>query len=381
MGRSRSLHVGGCAFGFHRGFIVWVQNATTVKRRARVTVVGRRLLVAAMACVGVGVPIAGEMGASPPASAVPSAIAFWDSRQGLIGTGRCAGAGYRGCTGTIQLTGNGGRSFRVVFRTRRPIVGLRTAGPGGAIAVTDAGGSFRTLDRGLSWTPFRLRYAASFATPRIALGFHSYLTHDHLALALLATSDGGLRGGGEGAHAGRRSHLVRSSILSRRAWAGSSVSVNPARETRRRLSSARATVDVAGVRAPRKLATRAAISTAALAAMATPKASRSPPMASGSSGRAAARSTSPATAALTGSGSRRSPGPRSTLVAVPLRLEQVTASSCSVAARDWRGYWRLMTVGADGVPSIAGAEIGGQTVSLCERAFCLSVFSDSIHRV
>jgi photosystem II stability/assembly factor-like uncharacterized protein len=144
-----------------------------------------------MACVGVGVPIAGVMGASPPASAVPSAIAFWDSRQGLIGTGRCAGAGYRGCTGTIQLTGNGGRSFRVVFRTRRPIVGLRTAGPGGAIAVTDAGGSFRTLDRGLSWTPFRLRYAASFATPRIALGFHSYLTHDHLALALLATSDGG----------------------------------------------------------------------------------------------------------------------------------------------------------------------------------------------
>src|SRR6266516_967201 len=164
------------------------------------------------------------------------------------------------------------------------------------------------------------------------------------------------RGGGERAHARRRWHLVRSSILSRRAWAGSSVSANPARETRRRPSSARRTVDVAGVRAPRKLATRAATSTAVLRAVATPKASRSPPTASGFSGRAAARSTSRATVARTGSGSRRSPGPRSTLVAVPLRLEQGTASSCSVAARDWRGYWRLMTVGAHGEPSIGGAE-------------------------
>jgi len=127
-----------------------------------------------------------------PASTVPYAVAFWDSRHGLLGAGTCPGAIYGACRqGTIQLTSNGGRSLRVVLQTRRPVVELQTAGPGGAIATTDGGGSFRTLDGGRSWKPFRERFGASFATSRIGLGSRSYLVHDHLALALLATSDGG----------------------------------------------------------------------------------------------------------------------------------------------------------------------------------------------
>lgn len=129
----------------------------------------------------------------PPVSSVPYAVALWDSRHGLLGTGTCRGTidGASCRTGTIQLTSNGGRSFRVVLWTRRPVVELETVGPGGALATTDGGGSFRTLDGGRTWKPFRSRYGASFATPRIGLGSRSYLVHDHGALELLATSDGG----------------------------------------------------------------------------------------------------------------------------------------------------------------------------------------------
>src|ERR671930_600747 len=80
----------------------------------------------------------------PPTSAVPYAVALWDPQHGLLGTGACARAVDEACgRGTIQLTSNGGRNFRVVLRTRRPVVGLQTAGPRGAIATTKGGGSFR----------------------------------------------------------------------------------------------------------------------------------------------------------------------------------------------------------------------------------------------
>jgi photosystem II stability/assembly factor-like uncharacterized protein len=142
--------------------------------------------------VGAGAPTAGVISAAPSVAVLPQAIAFWDSGHGLLGTATCRGALNQACTeGTIQLTSNAGRSFRVVLRTRRPVVGLWTVRPRGAIAEIDGGESFRTLDGGRSWKPFRLRYRASFATARIGLGFRSYMKRDHLVLALLATSDGG----------------------------------------------------------------------------------------------------------------------------------------------------------------------------------------------
>jgi photosystem II stability/assembly factor-like uncharacterized protein len=118
--------------------------------------------------------------ALPPPSLVPTAVAFWDPRHGVLGT-----------TGSVELTSNGGRTFRIVLRTRRPVVALQTAGPRGAIARLDGGGSLRTLDRGRTWKRFRERFDADFATPRIALGVRTALVRDRTTLNLVATVDGG----------------------------------------------------------------------------------------------------------------------------------------------------------------------------------------------
>jgi photosystem II stability/assembly factor-like uncharacterized protein len=164
----------------------------TVKRRAGITVLERLPIVGVLACVGASAPTHGLITTAPQAPVVPYAIAFWDSQHGLLGTGSCPRATRGTCVeGSVRLTSNGGRSFRVVLRTRHPVIGLLTAGPRSAIATTDGGGSVRTLDGGRSWTWFPLRYGADFATPRIGLGYRRYMTHDHLALELLATIDGG----------------------------------------------------------------------------------------------------------------------------------------------------------------------------------------------
>jgi photosystem II stability/assembly factor-like uncharacterized protein len=154
--------------------------------------VGRLPTVGVLACVGASAPTHGLISTAPSAPVVPYAMAFWDPQHGLLGTGTCPGATRGACReGTIEFTSNGGGSFRVVLRTHHAVIGLSTSGPRGAIAQTDGGGSFRTLDGGRTWRPFRLRYEASFVTPRIGLGFRNYMTHDHLALELLSTSDGG----------------------------------------------------------------------------------------------------------------------------------------------------------------------------------------------
>jgi len=127
----------------------------------------------------------------PPTLPVPTAIAFWDARRGFLGARGCTFAA-RCRAGTIELTADGGQSFRVVLRTRHPVIALQTAGPNAAIATLDGGGALRTLDGGHSWHPFRLRFAADFATPLIGLGVRGYMVDRHLALAVLATRDGGL---------------------------------------------------------------------------------------------------------------------------------------------------------------------------------------------
>jgi photosystem II stability/assembly factor-like uncharacterized protein len=140
----------------------------------RPTIVAAFIVLCLVACGGGGDRAARSTGVHAKKLApVPNAIAFWDPRRGLLGTGTCLGTTYDSCrNGTIQLTSNGGRSFRLLLRTRRRVVQLQTAGPHGAIATTD-GGAFRTLDGGRSWKRFRQRYGASFATARIGLGFHS----------------------------------------------------------------------------------------------------------------------------------------------------------------------------------------------------------------
>jgi photosystem II stability/assembly factor-like uncharacterized protein len=63
----------------------------------------------------------------PRSALVPNAVAFLDRRQGLLGTG------WEGCDnrawhcrlqGTISATSDGGKTWHVVFRTRRPVVAV-----------------------------------------------------------------------------------------------------------------------------------------------------------------------------------------------------------------------------------------------------------------
>lgn len=125
------------------------------------------------------------MDASPPRPAeIPYAIAFWDAQTGLLGTGRCPGARLGSCErGAIERTGDGGRAFQVVFRTPRPVLGLQTAGPRGAIATTDEG-RYRTLDGGRTWQRWPGgAEAVSFATANVGMSVS--------ASAMLMTRDGG----------------------------------------------------------------------------------------------------------------------------------------------------------------------------------------------
>jgi photosystem II stability/assembly factor-like uncharacterized protein len=96
-------------------------------------------------------------------------------------------------SGAVELTTDGGHTYRIVLHTQRPVESVQTAGPLGAIAVTYGKHVYRTLDRGRTWRPWHVRTGASFATPRIGLGFRTYAVGNAIRLALLRTSDGGRR--------------------------------------------------------------------------------------------------------------------------------------------------------------------------------------------
>jgi photosystem II stability/assembly factor-like uncharacterized protein len=113
---------------------------------------------------------------APPAGH-PAAIAFWDMRRGLFARG-----------GAISLTTDGGRTFRVVLRTRR-VSGMQAFGRRGAIVDLDNGRAFRSLDRGRSWTPFRHRFDADFATAQVGLGYRA--GRFEFVKGLVSTRDGG----------------------------------------------------------------------------------------------------------------------------------------------------------------------------------------------
>ena len=115
-------------------------------------------------------------------------IAFWDARHGVLAARSCSAK----CgSGTISLTSDGGRTFRVVLRTAQPVDSLQAVGSDGVLAQFDNGRALRTLNRGRTWRPFRLRFGASFATRKIGLGFRTSFLRNHLRLEVLATSDGG----------------------------------------------------------------------------------------------------------------------------------------------------------------------------------------------
>lgn len=90
-----------------------------------------------------------------------TAIAFWDMRRGLFARG-----------GAVSLTTDGGRTFRVVLRTRR-VTGMQTFGRWGAILDLDNGRAFRSLDGGHSWARFQHRFDADFVTAGVGMGYRA----------------------------------------------------------------------------------------------------------------------------------------------------------------------------------------------------------------
>jgi photosystem II stability/assembly factor-like uncharacterized protein len=85
----------------------------------------------------------------------PNAIAFRDARHGLVAAGwlGCESSAF-GCKlqGTISATSDGGRTWKVVHRSPRPVVSITVDGRT-AWARYDDGENLRSTDAGTSWRP------------------------------------------------------------------------------------------------------------------------------------------------------------------------------------------------------------------------------------
>jgi len=97
----------------------------------------------------------------PQTALTPNAIAFASPARGIAGGGWTSCPTF-GCpsAGTVSLTDDGGRTWRVALRTRRPVVAVATAG--GIDRAELAGGRWlESRDGGRSW-----RRAAAPVRPR-----------------------------------------------------------------------------------------------------------------------------------------------------------------------------------------------------------------------
>jgi hypothetical protein len=93
--------------------------------------------------------------ARTPPRLVPNATAFADPMHGLLGTGWRYGTGYAG--GAIESTSDGGRTWRTVSLTPRPVVSLTRSGSD-YVAQYDDGETLRSRD-GRHWRPVPLTTA------------------------------------------------------------------------------------------------------------------------------------------------------------------------------------------------------------------------------
>jgi hypothetical protein len=108
---------------------------------------------------------------------VPNAIAFRDPRHGLMGTGweSCAsGNGAFGCRpqGTVSITSDGGRTWKVLFRTPRPVVSVGIQGRNEQVRFDD-GETLGSSDAGRHWAPVVVGPGISSQCPRAMQSFVS----------------------------------------------------------------------------------------------------------------------------------------------------------------------------------------------------------------
>jgi photosystem II stability/assembly factor-like uncharacterized protein len=145
------------------------------------------LLVVAVAVVAqAGVA---AYGSTAPVT-VPDSVVFWNPHDGLLAADECRRPATVCNHGVVELTTDGGRTYRVVFRAQGTL-GMQTLGAEGAIASTAAGKAWRTLDGGRTWRAVSAKTAADWLDPRVGVRFRSYEAHNHGALAMLVTQNGG----------------------------------------------------------------------------------------------------------------------------------------------------------------------------------------------
>jgi photosystem II stability/assembly factor-like uncharacterized protein len=114
--------------------------------------------------------------APPPRVAlVPNAIAFRDPQHGIMGTGwqNCAASGW-GCRpqGTISITSDGGKTWRVLFRAPRAVFGVGYRGAE-MTARYDDGENVASTDGGRHWTPAVVGVPPSTGCPANSQSFQS----------------------------------------------------------------------------------------------------------------------------------------------------------------------------------------------------------------
>lgn len=148
----------------------------------------RALLVTVI--VGVAMQAGAAARSSTALATRPDSIVFWNAHDGLLAVEQCPGSGAQPCQrSVVELTTDGGRTYRVVLRARGSL-DLQTLGPDGALASPVKGESWRTLDGGRTWRRVS-EPTAYWLNPRIGVRFRSYVAHRHAKLALLVTRDGG----------------------------------------------------------------------------------------------------------------------------------------------------------------------------------------------
>lgn len=142
-------------------------------------------LVAVVAAVAV------QSGAAAPARTrpitTPLSVVFWSPNDGLLGAGVCRTRKYECGHGAVELTTDGGRTYRVVLRTGSPVTQVQTVGPEDAVAIA-RGHAWRTLDGGRTWHrwdehPGGSAELAEVSWPTARLGFTTILgAHGHVFL-------------------------------------------------------------------------------------------------------------------------------------------------------------------------------------------------------
>jgi len=105
---------------------------------------GVALLVSVVALVVLSTA-SGSRTSIPRAALYPNTVAFADRMHGALGTGEPGSHG-----GTIELTSNGGQSWHLVRRTRRPVSAIAAVGRYW-YAQLEGGQTLKSTDSGSRW--------------------------------------------------------------------------------------------------------------------------------------------------------------------------------------------------------------------------------------